>query len=563
MKALGQANALQKLIERTHQLLQLYYHKQKWPHIIPLISQLSEAYWKLYQNAPHSLQAQLQLYIKSHGYTTNLVVNQQVLILVICTQQGFGQQIIEELLAAGLANYLCVTNENNALARGEKLNPQAQKQWQFRHHLAIKLLSTTHQPSINLKHILARLQKYTLALEQQVPLNLYDQKTLIVALAELIARKITPSSAAGCSLQQALAQTYLESKQSKAQTLIRSIVSVLSFPFPGQLTKYKQYHAFCLHHQDGQTRLCVFNDKKQFQLVTTNTPLQFKSLPVTLADPILCYGIWFADKTEPQVESDNADTQLTQLQQAILALGQHEFVRYQHIEKTLDDHPQIISRLQIAASQYNKQQQKAANLRHSLTMVGLDNAALLCQRVLLESALEHFSHPLMAELQARYSSTLKVITVYAKAHTQHHFEQLASPFTAFLLFILSHYNAQLRWQIPLTDGQHSELPVSYGLIYGIQSYDKQTLTKLFHSWFTKSANHNAFLVSELDNKSAVKGLAASLVFIKLATYKLLMPEAELSAWQTALIQQQLKELMLPSFEHFQEQVLALGPYNPI
>ena len=54
---------LARLFDSTHQLLKLYHQKQKWSQIFPLLSNLAERYYLIYQACPKGMQAQLSLYV--------------------------------------------------------------------------------------------------------------------------------------------------------------------------------------------------------------------------------------------------------------------------------------------------------------------------------------------------------------------------------------------------------------------------------------------------------------------------------------------------------------------
>ncbi|WP_462152807.1 hypothetical protein [Pseudoalteromonas xiamenensis] len=562
MSAYPNAIFLQKLIERTHQLLRLYYNKNQWHHITPLLAQLSDAYIQLYSQNPVALQAQLQIYIKSQGYTTNMVVNEVVLVLAVCKHFGYSEKVTAELVSACLANYLCVTNENNAMARSEPVSTQTKKQWQFRHHLAVKLFERSGTTTNEITHILMRLTKYQKALNYPDLINLYDFKTLIVAVADLIARRITPKSSNEKTnpLKDTVKELYLSAASEKVRTVLKALVAELEYPFPGQLTRYKGYNAFCLKHAKTHTELCVVNDKKQLQTITTEQHLHFRQSSIPLVDPTLIFGIWFARKQVDDIRSEEAE-QPSVIETAV-ELGHHDFVSYQQIEKALSCHPNLVERLLTAARQYNKQQQKAGGLRHSLTMVGLDNAALMCQRVLLEQSLEDYAHPLMAEVLSRYAITLKAVQAYTALQTTYHFEAIAGPFTAYVYYLLCTYQ-DIKWQIPDVEFEQEATPLSYAYIFGISSVDNKTVCESIQAHFSFSGAHKAFISSELSSKDQLIGLSKAMVFIKLAVYRLLKPEVPFSAWQKALIQEQLNSLSVTDFEHFVGKIIEQAPYNPI
>ncbi|TMP70838.1 hypothetical protein CWC05_22995, partial [Pseudoalteromonas ruthenica] len=89
--------------------------------------------------------------------------------------------------------------------------------------------------------------------------------------------------------------------------------------------------------------------------------------------------------------------------EAVGKLGQEQYIEFKAIEKTIAPFTQLEQALRHAARQYNRQGQKATTLRHCLTMVGLDTAGLLCQRVLLETLLAEQPHPFSADIWCKYT----------------------------------------------------------------------------------------------------------------------------------------------------------------
>jgi len=59
-----------KLFEHSHQVLRLYYKKEKWAVIYPSITQLAERFVQCYSQQPNALHAHLHFYAKEQGYTT-------------------------------------------------------------------------------------------------------------------------------------------------------------------------------------------------------------------------------------------------------------------------------------------------------------------------------------------------------------------------------------------------------------------------------------------------------------------------------------------------------------
>ncbi len=232
---------LARLFDSTHQLLKLYYQKQKWSQIYPLLSNLAERYYLIYQACPKGMQAQLSLYVPNHGYTTNLVVNQCVIACILCRSLNYNQAISEQIISCCLANYLCVQTQSNKLAACEKLTLQDKKLWQSRHQLAAKLLQSSGPHTLSIQHLLARLNKYKQALLSAPKIMIYDGATTLVALANIIAMNTTYRESGGhISIHKALADIYLRTPNEFAQNAIKALIAHIGPYIPASEVNYAE-----------------------------------------------------------------------------------------------------------------------------------------------------------------------------------------------------------------------------------------------------------------------------------------------------------------------------------
>ncbi len=227
---------LASLFKQTHEMLRLYYNKSQWPSIYPLLSKQAEQFYKLYETHPNALQAQLCLYVSDFGYTTNLVVNQCVVVAALCKSLNYNSQVSQQLIAVCLTNYLCVQTQTNKLAAQQPLNNEEKKQWQARHQLAVKLLQSANLPSNDIARILAPLNKYKQALLSAPKIMIYDGATTLVALANIIAMNITYRAADDhVNLYKAISDIYIRTPNSFAQNALKKLVANIGPYLPGSL----------------------------------------------------------------------------------------------------------------------------------------------------------------------------------------------------------------------------------------------------------------------------------------------------------------------------------------
>jgi HD-GYP domain-containing protein (c-di-GMP phosphodiesterase class II) len=247
-----------KLFEHTHQVLRLYYNKEKWSVIYPSITQLAERFVLSYAQKPGALHAHLQFYAKEQGYTTNLVVNQAILVAAICHSLGYSKELSESLVIAAISDQICTSNETNKLATGKALTEQASRLVENRHALAVKMLNKGQVPTGQVQRILARLDKYASAITGVKAVPLYDNPSIIVAIAMRIAKAITPRARVKTfSVNQAIKSLYLSCYNEFAQNALTQLAEQLVKYPAGLSVSYKNEQCIVLARENKISYLAL------------------------------------------------------------------------------------------------------------------------------------------------------------------------------------------------------------------------------------------------------------------------------------------------------------------
>jgi hypothetical protein len=488
---------LKKLINETNKLLKLYHKKEQWPSIYPSLNQLANKFIYLYSTNPHALHAHLNFYAKSFGYTTNLVINQLILIIAICEGNNYLKSFTKELVIAGIADQLCTSFYSDKLAANKTLKPQEKKIMDHRHLLSLKVLNIPNIENKQIQRILSRLDVYHKNIAGNKSVALYDNTTTIVAIALTIARHITPRIIGRqLTVLQSIKRLYLICSNEFAQDcLITLTAQIKAYPVATSL-KYNNEHALLINTKDNKNLIAILNKDDSLRFIKTNKKIIPNFKPVFTLNENLLFDIWFTK--DYVINVPVCDKQ--KISKSLNALGAKEFFEFKAIEKCIADFSYIETRLRQAAADYNRQNLYGSSIRHCLTMIGLNTAGLLCQRVLLETLIKNNKHPFIKDIWNKYTYIQKVIKTLIKTSSGGEFEKLLCPFTAAVIFILNdHSSAIMRLVTPPTS-RTCDNTVSIRQLFGFDRLDNKELNKFFDINFKYSDSHSSFLMSEESNK---------------------------------------------------------------
>ncbi|TQF67408.1 hypothetical protein [Pseudoalteromonas luteoviolacea] len=548
-----------ELIQKTEIVLRLYYNKNKWPSIFPTLAQLAQLYRETYRLAPNALHSYLSFYFDEYSPTTNLVVKKCVLVCIMSEGHGYSAKIQQELLVACIASFICVKNENDKLQKGLSLTEQGKKLWKLRYQLAVKVLE--HGGSVNKQatRMLARLQPYCETLRSKNATPLYDNTTLIVAIAQIVAFAVAKKGCKNNALSLCIKRLYLTNTDEFVRVSLYKLVEQFSLLPVGSSTNYEGTTAVLLLKAEQQV-LCTLENNKLTKLIKTKKPYRFSFNQISTSDKQLLYKVWSHIEL-PSIQSSESNFDSTF--EVIEKLNKGSFGSFRAIEKTIAPFPHIEEALTQAAKLYNREAQKGANIRHSLTMVGLDTATLLCQRVLIEQVISQLRHPFAQDVWHKYQQISLVLATLIKRAYGQEYENILSPVSAVIAFMLKHHDIDIK-RFTCTDEQLDDTkPYSLSRLFGFQTFDEQKLQTYFDSHFGDSPAHQAFQNSEKEKHNQLSGKAKTFVAVKVLSMQWSSAAFEATAWQKTILEEQAIKFGWKNIAEVHDALLALSLHNII
>lgn len=541
---------LTSLYDKTHQLLRLYNNKSQWCHTYPLLNQLAEQYHLLYKKHPNALQAQLSLYVQSYGYTTNLVVTQCTLIAALSKSLHYSKQVSEQLISVCLTNYLCVQVQTNKLAKKQSLNLQEKKQWQARHQLAIKLLQSAKAPTSHIARILAPLNKYKQALLSTPKIMIYNGATILVALANIIAMNITYREANDhVSLHKAIADIYVRTPNSFAQHALKSLVSEIGPYLPGSVTTFSEQLLIYVGKTSNNKLLIVnLNDEKRVRWHAVTAQISCVDKQRLTKDKRLIYGIWFNEHLAAPI-----DTSANSQQGILLLISQLKIqteYSYRALAKLLNNQVETINNLREAVRPYNKEHLAGKDLRHCLSMVGIDNAPAIIQRVLFQQLVQIQNHPLKEHIQTRVEAVIKILELLLSKQKKYQFEQIALPIYAYVNYLFEHCSNSLTRKTLTEKENKSDISCPLAWIFGVSIHDSDQLCDSLLNLVGDNPWTQPLLDAERLPKHQLSFESELWVALKLLVINVYQPDTFVSSWQKQTLKSVLLKLEWQTSENF-------------
>ena len=557
------AHDLASLFEKTHQALRFYHNKSQWPQIYPLLSQLAEQYYKLYSSHPNAMQAQLTLYLDTHGYITNLVVNQCVIISALCRSLNYDSKITQLLICVCLTNYLCVQTQTNKLALRQPLNLQEKKQWQSRHQLAVKLLQSANVPTEHIAGILSRLNKYKQALLSTPKIMIYDGRTTLVALANIIAMNITYRTQDDhINIYKAVADIYIRTPNLFAQQALKALIAHLGPYLPGSLVHYHDQQLTYIGEDSRQRHLLIaLNEQHKSKWYSVKAQLASNSKQRPSQDKRLLFSVWFNEHLALPVEALNAEKQ--QLLMLISQVKVQQEYSYSALARLLNHHPTTVELLREAVKPYNKEHLAGKDLRHCLSMVGLYNAPAIIQQVLFDQLVSHHAHPLMQHIQFRLQAIIRLLDLLISHDEHNQFEHLALPIYGYVNYLIEYCSTTISRKTLYEKQLKSDVSMPFAWLFGVTTYDSDQLTDYLLELLGDNPWTQALLDAEQQKKQHLSAEAQLWVAIKLIVTHVFQPDAKQSRWQTDTLERVLKRLDWQSSEQFYSQLPSLGLSNSV
>ena len=192
-------------------------------------------------------------------------------------------------------------------------------------------------------------------------------------------------------------------------------------------------------------------------------------------------------------------------------------------------------------------------------MVGLDTAALLCQRVLLETMITNIAHPFASDIACKYSHITKVINLLISKKHAEKFEFYLCPFTAFIYFLLQQHPEKLMRFIHLEQDEFSSKPISIAQLFGLKECQNDSLESYVKSYFSESFSHKALLNTETKTKSQLSNVDKEFLAIKFLTISTLFNVHIETSWQKQITENVLHLFDWKDTTEFELALLELSP----
>ncbi len=551
--------SLARLPADIKRLLALFSSKEEWRKSYPLLAKLAEDMQRHYQSAPLVMQAQLSLYRQKYGYTENLAFNTLILACTLSECQGYSKEDGQTMAAAALATLLCVRQESDILALGETLDPEQKKRWQYRYHLALKMLTESGTPQPALSGILAKLDKYRRALVDGGQIMLYDGMTRLVAIATILAHKITLSPARpALSLREAVADLYIRTSDPHAQQLLKRLQGELGDCLAGTRLQLGDKYYLYVGETAEDTRLLAELSSNNIKMRSSKQIFSVASRQTKVDDERIAFALWF--HCLPHIKARSQQEALPDLDSLFDALsGSNQ--SYGKLVSILAPYPALTKLVQQSAESYNREGQTAANLRHALSMVGSYNAPPFVSRVILQHQLMGIRHPLDSHIKARVHGVLAVCRLVLSKRQDLHFEHPAACLMAYLLFLCTHGSSLISRSVHGFDESTSEQVLPLALILGSPKPESAALSGFLRQHVGHNRWAEALIQSETQQKNELSGNARYLATIKLLCFLVFLPGFRPSAWQKQLLETTSKELEWKNGEQLAQSLVELGLYS--
>lgn len=530
---------LNHLFDHTKRFLGAYKNKSQWPALYPQVNKLAQLYRQLYTHNPYALQAQLTLYYSHVDYATNIVIKQTIITTALCASQHFDDELSALYISASLCDHLCVGEQLNTLASQKKFTENDKKRWQLRHKYAAKLMLNGGSTAKPIAYILAKLSKYQHALVSTPKIMLYDGGITLVAMANVLAKNITYSSShKHISLYTALGDLYIRSPNQYAQQLLMSFIAHLGPNIPGSEVNYlDQTMIYLSTDQHGRHVLISLQNERNYAWFRVRAKLNDNSIQRVCSDKRLVFSVWDSEHIEKKEPKNATPSDL--LISLISNIKVQQEYSYKGLNQILAAHPYIVLRLCDAVKPYNKEHQSAKDLKHSLSMVGYNNAPAIIQRVVFEELVNTVSHPLKAFIVNRLDALVKIMALVVSKNKQLQFEHIVLPLYAYTYCLLTHYSTSLSRKIRIDELPNKEMSIAFYSFFGIETVKNDELSLSITHLLSDNPWTLTLLEAERVQKKDMSSNHKLWVAIKALAQYIFKPEHTQSPWQKQVIKEQL------------------------
>ena len=554
---------LVRLLHNTHQILTIYSDKTQWQHLYPLVVQTAQHYRVLYQQHPHALQARLSLYASHYDFATNLVINQCVISTALCASQQFDDELTELYIGVALVEHCCVVAQHNKIAQQQMLTLSDKKIWRFRHQLAAKVLLSAQHPTQNSVRMLAKLNKYKQALLSTSDIMLYDNAITLCALSNIIAMNITYTSKKNpLNFYKALGELYVKTANPFAQRLIKDLIAHIGPHLPGSKIVYSDQAMVYLASDETNKHILInANNEKKLAWYKVKTSLKDQPMQWLCTDKRVLFLAWNNEhlvRKAPAQISSKAE---------LIALVSHIKVAHEYsfkgLDKLLAPFSEITQKLCQAVRPYNNQHQAAKDLRHSLSMVGYDNAPAIIQRVIFEQLVDTSHHPHKHIVLNKLNSFISILALMVSNNPKQQFEHIALPIYGYVHYLLTHCSAQLCAKVTISSVPNQTYSAPLAAFFGVETINNEHLNTELTQLLSDNPWTKPLLDAEQQPKKELNEQHKLWISLKVVAQTIFKPALPLTPWQKQTLNAQLKAQGFKSEDDFFAQLQGLSLYNSI
>ncbi|SFC15086.1 hypothetical protein [Pseudoalteromonas denitrificans] len=510
------ANDLAKLLSDTQKLMLFYYSKDKWHQIFPLISHLAEQYDLFYIEHKQAMLAQLTFYLSKQGYTTNLVINQIIILLTFCHSSQINKAARQKLISACLCQYICYQKENNAIAMGQTLSPESIKLFKMRNKLTIKLLDYGKVPQGIIQNIFKNLSRYTQTISDHQSSCLLDTPTIFIATSALLAKKITlAKNTQVMNLQNAVAQIYQTSKQTNVLLLLKKLIQYLPCELPGSVlvfnNDYRSYYIGEFSDElNENTQYLTYQvplkqSSKQGRFSINNAWLKTNSPQQVCQDLGLIFKIWFEPLTSIKQKNNitfnfikNHESNHTQQNHLMSIISKKQHNTIDNLCDILSDQNKICLSLCQLATDSNRTGQTITSVRHAIMLLGTIRAPFLIKKILLQHELQQLNHPNWYLIEQRVLSLVEAAELTATNIYDFLPEEVSITILSYCYILLSQPDASPSLYVLKDSALPKNVQLSIENYLGLtwlptnNKFESSILTTLSTKWINALTNLQAF-----------------------------------------------------------------------
>lgn len=392
------------VIDRIHTLLRLYYNKASWPKVYPLLVDSADQFINEFDRNQSYLIAHLTTYIKHRGYTTNLIINQWIIINVIAKQHGLNKHAISSLLQNAIANVLVCSNELNNLAKQTPLTAQQKKLYSQRFTLALNLLKK-HLPKLPLLQtdLYARAKKQTLISEHSIIINL----SFTIAKQITISQKVRPKM-----LIDVISEIYVRSQNLKEKKFLFELARLFKKPLPGDLIKVENDN--CMVIGTNNKNQCVYYNFSNKQFDETARYQQVKANKMRILESESDLHIFWQNAPELETIIKAPDVQTYFTSKALISLKKAANFSQGRLLKEISANNYAPTLVFDIASRFSRQPIK--DLRHAVALVGVEQLPELLENEQLLQRLKTLGIVNFDQVLHKLAMLIKFIESFKRTH---------------------------------------------------------------------------------------------------------------------------------------------------